>query len=325
MRAVKREPNVFDEWVEEPFPVSVVADRPRADVHERQRTEEKRDLDQRIRHRDRHAEHRAVAAAVACPRRQQLGRQQDEAEDQEDQRRHRRDDQDLAELRRGDDEHDVEPLGAAQRAGGRWIRHRLERCAGQSICWSSAGWSATSIGLTRSRVTDTTNTAAMSVRNSSASHKRGREIVAAMSHTGELKKTRIVSNSSGSARRQHRSRCGEVRRRHLSCPAQDRTGAARGQRQDGGDEDGLYDEVHQNPWARAAEDAADDRDCHRHRRRGSAADNRRNARHRPADQHRNGQHEDEQRQYEPFRSSRLAVDVDGVFAGEGHRRARSWP
>jgi len=40
----------------------------------------------------------------------------------------------------------------------------------------------------------------MSVRNSSASHKRGREIVAAMSHTGELKKTRIVSNSSGSAR-----------------------------------------------------------------------------------------------------------------------------
>jgi len=54
--------------------------------------------------------------------------------------------------------------------------------------------------LARARVTDTTNTAAMSVRNSSASHKRGREIVAAMSHTGELKKTRIVSNSSGSAR-----------------------------------------------------------------------------------------------------------------------------
>ena len=47
---------------------------------------------------------------------------------------------------------------------------------------------------------DTTNTAAITVRNSSASHKRGREMVAAMSHTGELKKTRIVSNSRGSAR-----------------------------------------------------------------------------------------------------------------------------
>ena len=56
------------------------------------------------------------------------------------------------------------------------------------------------IGPTRSAVTDTTNTAAITVRNSSASHNRGRDTVAAMSHTGELKKTRIVSKSSGSAR-----------------------------------------------------------------------------------------------------------------------------
>src|SRR4029079_816996 len=94
------EPNVFDEWVEEPRPIVRVAQGARADVHECQRAEEVRDLDQRIRNRDRHAEHRAVAAAVACPRREQLGRQQDETEDHEDQRRHRRDDQDLAELRR---------------------------------------------------------------------------------------------------------------------------------------------------------------------------------------------------------------------------------
>ncbi len=56
------------------------------------------------------------------------------------------------------------------------------------------------IGLTRSAVTDTTNAAAIRVRNTSASHSRGRETVDAISHTGELKKTRNVSNSSGRAR-----------------------------------------------------------------------------------------------------------------------------
>src|SRR3984893_4492725 len=56
------------------------------------------------------------------------------------------------------------------------------------------------IGRTRSAVTVTTNAAAIAVRNVSASHNRGRETVAAMSHTGALKKTRNVSNSSGRAR-----------------------------------------------------------------------------------------------------------------------------
>ncbi len=64
----------------------------------------------------------------------------------------------------------------------------------------SSASSASIIGLTRSRVTDTTNTAAIAVRNASANHSRGRDTVAAISHTGELKNTRKVSSSSGSAR-----------------------------------------------------------------------------------------------------------------------------
>jgi HAMP domain-containing protein len=128
----QREPEVIDERVEKPCPIVRVADRPSADVHERQRTEEERDLNQRIRHGNRHAEQGAVAAAVACPRRKQFGGHQDEAKDQEEQGGHRRDDQDLAELGYGDDEHDVEPLGAAERAGSPGIRHRLKWCARQS-------------------------------------------------------------------------------------------------------------------------------------------------------------------------------------------------
>ena len=49
-------------------------------------------------------------------------------------------------------------------------------------------------------VTATTNAAAIRERNTSASHSRARETVAAMSHTGELKNTRNVRSSTGSAR-----------------------------------------------------------------------------------------------------------------------------
>src|SRR6202790_5471637 len=56
------------------------------------------------------------------------------------------------------------------------------------------------IGRTRAAVTVTPNAAAIAERKVNATHNRGRETVAAMSHTGELKKTRNVSNSSGRAR-----------------------------------------------------------------------------------------------------------------------------
>jgi len=60
---------------------------------------------------------------------------------------------------------------------------------------------------------------------------------------------------------------------------------------------------------------------------------------RPADHRRDGQHKDEQRQDEPFRSGRMAVDVDGVLTGHrydqcgvrhhdretGQRGRRPWP
>ena len=125
-----------------------------------------------------------VAAAVARPRRQQFGRQKDQPENQEEQGGHRGDDQNLAELRYGDHEHDVEPFGAAEPTDAWRVGHRLERCAGQSLRWLSAGSSASMIGLTRSAVTETTNAAAIAVRKSSASHNRGRDTVAAISHTG---------------------------------------------------------------------------------------------------------------------------------------------
>ena len=142
-----------------------------------------------------------------------------------------------------------------------------------------------------------------------------------MSHTGELKKTRIVSNSSGSARVIIDPAAARLRRRHLDGPAQDRAGATRGQRQDGGDHDGLE---RSRSTRNAAGSGRRERPPaiatdHRHRRRDSAAST--IVEMRDTNQPTNtamGSTRTSSAEYEPFRSSRLAVDVDGVFAGEGN-------
>ncbi len=211
---------------------------------------------------------------------------------------------------------------SARRSGGagRRIRHRRERRARPTARRDPSLVSgAFMIGRNRSIVTVTTNTAAISERNSSASHRRRREIVAAISHTGELKKTRNVNSSTGSARTNSEpaaARCDIVVR--AVQPRIDPAPVAVSSQDDGDDDaprrSGRPERRALGPPRTPPATATATATVAATVRAAHGGD----ARHPPADDTAIGSTRTTSRQDEPFGPGRLALDVDGVLARDGH-------
>ncbi len=156
---------VLDQWVEEHPPVVGVVDRPGADVHERQRTEEQTHMDQRIRHGQCPTQHRRGADKGVGPFVEQLWSQDDHAENEV----HRGADEchhhNLHHLRGGEQEDHVEALCPFERYTGRRGGHRCEGVSARRSLPSGSDAVDLSSGLTRSTVLETTKAPAMASRN----------------------------------------------------------------------------------------------------------------------------------------------------------------